>query len=1030
MSAENVGDGIAISDTKIVGASHLQDSPPSLNEEKSSEEDGVRSCNSSPLLDTAPLPTSDDPLCPYCAKPFRKPRVLDCLHSMCEDCIIAQIGDGEVSRNPNLVSVTDCMLENTSQLRPTPPGMIRCPVCCQGEKSLIFGSRLMRLYNESHVGNDERFVSQMLLDYVRLHSNENAKDSNRSCQACKSEQPAVAICKECSSDLCKNCVQAHRDMKLFDGHHVYTYDELSSQCVDLPREPVTCAKHLLVPCTTLCATCEVLICQYCQPEHSDGHSLVNVDETVSKLVKDELVSAANSASCKAKEGEEVCSSIPNQQQALLDQYEGAMNIIEDLFSDMLCAVNEVKAKVIKDLNSERDASEGKLEDYSRRLHATIAKIADAVAFTNRLVEQGSGLEVLASRRKVLQQLTLLMHSMPDMNSTIQLTFERPSYKDIVENLYKSVGNVARQDPFVSGKNEALINSTKDIYIKNAKQLQSMAVTTSNAALKSMRRNAEFQLTSLPNINIGFKPTSGPGAIGMERRQKSGTLSRNSSCADFSNGWASTALPPPEPPTPSPPMDITSSHSTGNSGASSAYNWPLSSNSSVMNDTSLIRPLASPLRNNTAISSYILAQQLATKMNVLAVQNSGNPWPGSQCAAGAQPPAANFVPTLRQRQSFPSLCDHLGDNNGCLIPSSSNVFDPLMSSLGRQSQCTTPSEQVPLAQNMLQERQLLSTGIATTWRSNAKNNAAASDLHLRWQVGGLGSGPSQFHTPSGFCLGLNNEILVADTNNHRIQVVSKSGNVLVSFGVPGVEEGHLFYPKKVVAYRSYFNQGYIILDKGDGKARLQLFSKNGEFLRRIVEHFTRYLVAPYFEQVAAIVVNESAQVVIFSSGSIMFVLDIEQESASVLKWADCSKHLSEPSDVAVYERLYYVTDYKQHRIVVFNIEGEVVRQFGSKEVTPYPIGIAISKEGDVLVADSHGNHFHILAFSRSGQRVQDFECSQIKATALLVSRCVGVRITSEGWVVSLSKHNHNVLLFDTLYLDHLHYWSQSTTANEL
>lgn len=56
---------------------------------------------------------------------------------------------------------------------------------------------------------------------------------------------------------------------------------------------------------------------------------------------------------------------------------------------------------------------------------------------------------------------------------------------------------------------------------------------------------------------------------------------------------------------------------------------------------------------------------------------------------------------------------------------------------------------------------------------------------------------------------------------------------------------------------------------------------------------------------------------------------------------------------------------------------MIRTFGSMETTPYPIGIDISKEGDVLVADSHGNHFHILAFSKSGQKVQDFECTQIK-----------------------------------------------------
>lgn len=79
---------------------------------------------------------------------------------------------------------------------------------------------------------------------------------------------------------------------------VYTYDELSSKSFELPREPVTCLKHIQIPCTILCATCEVLICQYCQLDHSDGHSLVNVDERVGKLVKNELMKAANSAALK------------------------------------------------------------------------------------------------------------------------------------------------------------------------------------------------------------------------------------------------------------------------------------------------------------------------------------------------------------------------------------------------------------------------------------------------------------------------------------------------------------------------------------------------------------------------------------------------------------------------------------------------------------------------------------------------------------------------------------------------------------
>lgn len=67
-----------------------------------------------------------------------------------------------------------------------------------------------------------------------------------------------------------------------------------------------------------------------------------------------------------------------------------------------------------------------------------------------------------------------------------------------------------------------------------------------------------------------------------------------------------------------------------------------------------------------------------------------------------------------------------------------------------------------------------------------------------------------------------------------------------------------------------------------------------------------------------------------------------------------------------------------------ISGEVLCRFGSFESTPYPIGVDVSTNGDVLVADSHGNHFHIYCCATDGQRLQEFECSQLKASYLIIS----------------------------------------------
>jgi hypothetical protein len=70
------------------------------------------------------------------------------------------------------------------------------------------------------------------------------------------------------------------------------------------------------------------------------------------------------------------------------------------------------------------------------------------------------------------------------------------------------------------------------------------------------------------------------------------------------------------------------------------------------------------------------------------------------------------------------------------------------------------------------------------------------MQIRCKFGQLGTGKGQFSSPHGFCLGMDEEIVIADTNNHRICVYDKTGEFRSSFGTAGKEEGQLWYPRKV------------------------------------------------------------------------------------------------------------------------------------------------------------------------------------------------------------------------------------------
>ena len=91
----------------------------------------------------------------------------------------------------------------------------------------------------------------------------------------------------------------------------------------------------------------------------------------------------------------------------------------------------------------------------------------------------------------------------------------------------------------------------------------------------------------------------------------------------------------------------------------------------------------------------------------------------------------------------------------------------------------------------------------TGHPSASHTTGQGKSHQIMQIvhkfGSLGQLKSQFSSPHGFCLGISDEIIIADTNNHRICVYDKNGVCKQMFGNPGKDEGQLWYPRKVNVY---------------------------------------------------------------------------------------------------------------------------------------------------------------------------------------------------------------------------------------
>ncbi|CAI6349349.1 unnamed protein product [Macrosiphum euphorbiae] len=278
----------------------------------------------------------------------------------------------------------------------------------------------------------------------------------------------------------------------------------------------------------------------------------------------------------------------------------------------------------------------------------------------------------------------------------------------------------------------------------------------------------------------------------------------------------------------------------------------------------------------------------------------------------------------------------------------------------------------------------------------KRHSSRPSMDIVAKFGQMGSGLGQFHSPHGFCLSPTEDIVVADTHNHRIQVFEKDGTYKTEFGREGKEDGYLFYPRKVV----FLNHNQIVVcDRGSDRSRVQIFEyPTGKFIKKIQVQF--------IEIVAGVAVTANGHLALVDSvHPTVFVLNVNEDNG-IMKWFDCASYMEEPSDIIVRDDDYYVCDFKGHSIVVFNDEGVCLRRIGGEYITSFPNGIDISENGEILVGDSHGNRFHVAVFSHDGTHLTDLECPYIK-----VSRCCGLKITSGGHIVTLAKNNHHVLVLN-------------------
>lgn len=280
----------------------------------------------------------------------------------------------------------------------------------------------------------------------------------------------------------------------------------------------------------------------------------------------------------------------------------------------------------------------------------------------------------------------------------------------------------------------------------------------------------------------------------------------------------------------------------------------------------------------------------------------------------------------------------------------------------------------------------------------KSQVQRQKMIYHCKFGEFGIMEGQFTEPSGVAVNAQNDIIVADTNNHRIQIFDKDGRFKFQFGECGKRDGQLLYPNRVAVIKQ---SGDIIVTERSPTHQIQVYNQYGQFVRKFG--------ADILQHPRGVTVDNKGNIIIVEC-KVMRVI-IFDLTGNVLHKFGCSKHLEFPNGVVVNDKQeIFISDNRAHCVKVFSYNGTFLRNIGGEGLTNYPIGVCINDSGEILVADNH-NNFNITIFTQDGQLVNALE-SKVKH-----SQCFDVALMDDNSVVLASK-DYRIYIYRYLQLQSL------------
>ena len=311
--------------------------------------------------------------CSICLDSFTDPKLLQCFHVFCKDCL-----EPLVLRDQHGLS-------------------LRCPNCRRS--TLLPANGVSGLQPAFHVHH--LFDIQDALKKVK----QGQEGQKTLCEKCN-KRDVNGFCRDCGDFVCEACIEVHQTWKEFSTHTVISLEQLKSDATEMvtpTKKTLYCSKHPGKELDLFCETDQELICRDCIVKTHRDHQYDLVNEAFPKH-RDAIASHLEPVKQQLNTVNKAIHDLGTTQDQIMDQRAAIETDIQRKMGQLHEALEVRETELIGQLDQMMQQKLKALSVQRDELELVQTRLNSCLQFVSDSLKTGSEGEILAMEKPVVQQV--------------------------------------------------------------------------------------------------------------------------------------------------------------------------------------------------------------------------------------------------------------------------------------------------------------------------------------------------------------------------------------------------------------------------------------------------------------------------------------------------------------------------------------------------------------------------------------------------------------------------------------------------